>query len=494
MTKRTRRSGVSALFLVLSLVLGQALWAAPAATGPAAHKTLANGLEVFVVDNNSVPLVTVCVAFRGGASAQVPENAGLFHLYEHMLFTGNEKYPSQAAFTAALNKMGVASWNGGTGSEYINYYITVPSDRAAEGVEFWSWAVKKPRFDAATLENEKGVVINEIRGYHTDPDQIMENAFESRLYRDYPWRKNIDGPEANIKGATPEALEAMRKAYYIPKNTALLVGGDIRPEAAFALAEKFFGDWTGGPAPVVGEPAHGPFPKDVRIAYADEDFYDGIAQVQYRWRGPDVLRQTKDTYVADVLLFLVSSPVGKFKQSIMEKVPGLYDAEYVSFNYPTARDGGAFQFSTYMLLEDPEGDPTLPRVEKMREALLEEFGEIARDPEAYFGAAELAKAKTKLVDQNLLSMEVAGDFMTGTLTFWWSVATTDYFFGYEENCAKVSFADISDLIRRYLLDKPVGTALRYQSGLAEAEPGLEASMEELGYEAVDPEAAFWWQR
>ncbi len=117
----------------LALVAALALAAAPPA-----HKTLANGLEVFAVENNAVPLATVCLVFRGGASAQAPDTAGLFHLYEHMLFDGNEKYPSQAAFMAALNKMGVTGWNGGTGTEYINYYITLPSDKLAEGLEFWS--------------------------------------------------------------------------------------------------------------------------------------------------------------------------------------------------------------------------------------------------------------------------------------------------------------------------------------------------------------------
>ncbi|MFQ3547471.1 MAG: hypothetical protein SNJ56_03965, partial [Termitinemataceae bacterium] len=51
---------------------------------PIPHRILPNGLEVFVVENHTVPLVTICVAFRGGALAQTPENSGLFHLYEHM--------------------------------------------------------------------------------------------------------------------------------------------------------------------------------------------------------------------------------------------------------------------------------------------------------------------------------------------------------------------------------------------------------------------------
>ncbi|MBL8965929.1 MAG: insulinase family protein [Spirochaetaceae bacterium] len=489
-----------AMAAALALAAAGPLAAAPRGAAPEkarapAHKVLSNGLEVFVVENRAVPLATVCVVFRGGASAQTPENAGLFHLYEHMLFTANGKYPNQAAFTAALNKMGVSSWNGATGSEYINYYITVPSDKLEDGVEFWSWAVKKPVFDAAKLESEKDVVINEIRGYHADPDQIMENALESRMFPAHPWRKNIDGPEENIRKATVAQLEAMRAAYYIPKNTALLVGGDVSPERAFALAEKWFGDWRGGAAPAIAEPAQGPLPAGVRLVYADPEYYEGVAQAQFRWRGPDVMRQTKDTYVADVLLYLLSSPVGRFKSALMEKGPGLYDPEYISFNYPTARDGGALSFSTFLVLEDPKKDgPTLDRVKALGDLVVEEFALIAKDPAAYFGAAELDKAKGKLVDLNLLSTEVASSYVTDTLTFWWAVATTDYFLGYEKNCRAVSFADIKEFIGRYLLSAPRSEALRLSGAAFDAEEAMAERMKTLGFEAVDQAAAFWWQR
>ena len=467
---------------------------------PVAHRRLANGLEVFVAPNDSVPLATICVVFRGGAAAQTPETAGLFHLYEHMLFAGNQKYPTQAAFTAALNRLGVPNWNGATGTEYINYYITLPSDKLAQGIEFWSWAVKKPIFDPEKLASEKGVVINEIRGYQTDPNHIVDNALESRMFPAYPWRKNIDGPESNIAGATPAQLEAMRAAYYTPKNTALMIGGDVDPEEAFALAETWFGDYTGGERPSIAEPPQGPLPglggsREVKLVYPDDSFYDGIAHAQFRWRGPDVLRQTKDTYTSDVLLFLLSSPVGRFKQTLMEKGSGLYDPEYIGFGYPTARDGGNFYFSTYLLLQDPQRvGATLERVEGLRALVLEEFARISKDPEGYFGAQELAKAKAKLIDQNLLSMEVASSFVTGTLSFWWSVATTDYFFGYEEACGRVSFKDISGLIDRYLIGAPSATALRLNTQAYTAEPALARGMPVFGYGLVEAETAFWWQQ
>jgi zinc protease len=484
------------LAAALAAGLASLAWSAPAAAAMAAppHKTLANGLEVIVVENHAVPLATVCVAFRGGASAQTPEDAGIFHLYEHMLFDGNEKYPTQAAFMAALNKLGVSSWNGGTGTEYINYYVTLPSQKLAEGVEFWSWAVKKPVFNEDKLEREKQVVINEIRGYHVDPAHIADESLESRMFPQAPWRKNVDGPEATVQAATVAQLQAMREAYYIPRNAALLIGGDVKAKDAFALAEKWFGDWKGGPAPAIGEPPQGSLPSGIALVYPDEDYYQGVAQAQLRWRGPDVLRQTKDTYTSDVFLFLLSSPVGKFKTDLMKSSLGLYDPEYIAFNYPTARDGGNYQFAAYFLASDPaKRGNILDRMEALRKLLKDEFAQIEKDPEAYFGAGELDKAKAKLIDQNLLSEEVASSFVTSSVTFWWSVATTDYFFGYEDNCRKVSWADISDLIKHYLAAAPSAAALRIRSDAYAADTAAAEREKALGYTEIGPDNAFWWQ-
>jgi zinc protease len=493
------RKSIVAILLMASLA-ALCAWASPAAPGTQnraapPHKTLANGLEVIVVENHAVPLATVCVAVRGAASAQTQENAGLFHLYEHMLFDGNEKYPTQAALMAAIKRLGVANWNGETGSQYINYYITVPSEKLSDGVEFWSWAIKTPVFNEDKLGREKQVVVNEIRGYHTDPDHIADEALESRMFSQYPWRKNIDGPEDNIQKATIAQLEAIRDQYYIPRNAALLVGGDVSADKVFALAQKFFGDWKGGAAPVIGEPPQGPLPEGIALVYPDDGYYQGVAQAQLRWRGPDVLRQPKDTYASDVFLFLLSSPVGRFKSDLMKSGIGLYDPEYIGFSYPTARDGGNYQFSAYLVAQaDAKQGNVLDRAEALRAFLKGEFALIAKDPSAYFGPDELEKAKTKLIDQNLLSEEVAASFVTESLTFWWSVATTDYFFGYEGNCRKVTWNDISDLIDRYLSSAPSAIEVRMRSDAYAADPTAAEREKALGYTEIGPDNAYWWQK
>src|SRR6188508_1020505 len=77
---------------------------------------LANGLEVLVVENHALPLVTIEIAARNGSFTEPPEYNGLSHLYEHMFFKANKTYPSQEAWMERGQALG-AAWNGTTNTE-----------------------------------------------------------------------------------------------------------------------------------------------------------------------------------------------------------------------------------------------------------------------------------------------------------------------------------------------------------------------------------------
>ncbi|HET6639537.1 MAG TPA: insulinase family protein, partial [Gemmatimonadota bacterium] len=86
--------------------------------------TLDNGLEVIVIENHAVPLVTIELDVKNGAYTETPEYNGLSHLYEHMFFKGNRTIPNQEEYLERVNELG-AAWNGTTSTERVNYYITV---------------------------------------------------------------------------------------------------------------------------------------------------------------------------------------------------------------------------------------------------------------------------------------------------------------------------------------------------------------------------------
>src|SRR4029079_16987826 len=93
------------------------------------RRTLDNGLEVIVVQNRGVPLVTIEADVKNGSFTQPPDYSRLSHPYEHMFFKANKKYPAPDQFVARASELG-AEFNGSTSEERVNYYLTVPADSA----------------------------------------------------------------------------------------------------------------------------------------------------------------------------------------------------------------------------------------------------------------------------------------------------------------------------------------------------------------------------
>ena len=80
------------------------------------QRILPNGLEVIVVENHGVPLVTVELDVKNGSFTQTPEYAGLAHLYEHMFFKASRQFPEPGAFAQRAGELG-AEYNGTTSEE-----------------------------------------------------------------------------------------------------------------------------------------------------------------------------------------------------------------------------------------------------------------------------------------------------------------------------------------------------------------------------------------
>ena len=477
------RRVVLALFLAALVPLAAS---AQDVTGLASF-TLDNGMELFVLENHTVPLARIQITFRTGALSQTPQTAGLFHLYEHMLFKGNAAHPTQTDLQAAMKDLGVANWNGGTSGENVSYYFTVPSDKAASGIQFWADAVRTPLLNPAELSTEKDVVVNEILGYLSDPDNIYGSALDKALFGKYPWRKDVSGSEALIRAATVPVLQAIRDTWYVANNAALFVGGDVDPAAVRAAVQKSFGDWKRAADPWSPPPPPHPSPQqDVLLVYPDEAMYQGVFSVDLQYRGPDVTTSPAATYAADVLGGLIEDPNGKFKADIFAKVPGLYKKEYQSAAYATLRDGGYIYYSTYGLISPSGG--TFARLAQLKNTYEAEMRSIARDP-GYFTQANLDVLKRQLSDNVILERETVNGFI-GALSFWWSSASTAYYLGYRDNLLRVAKPDIAKFITDYITSHGSVLAVRMNPADFARE---KASAEKLGWTVIGADNAYWWK-
>ncbi|MCA1815228.1 MAG: insulinase family protein, partial [Acidobacteria bacterium] len=125
-------------------------------------RVLSNGLEVVVMEDHSVPVVTIELAVRNGSFTEPPELNGLSHLYEHMFFKANRAAANQEDYLKNIDQLGIA-YNGTTREEIVEYYYTTISPNFAVAMRAMRDAARYPLFDEKQFEQEREVVINELQ-------------------------------------------------------------------------------------------------------------------------------------------------------------------------------------------------------------------------------------------------------------------------------------------------------------------------------------------
>jgi len=451
---------------------------APAAAAPAAKqgyevpivtKTLANGLEVIVLPDSGVPLVSVELDVRNGSFTEPPELNGLSHLFEHMFFKPNEaivlaqcdnmrlsgapqrcddvfKLRSQIgdiSYLSNLGNMGI-TYNGSTREEVVNYYYTTTTPYLATAIKAISDSVRFPAFDADELENEKKVVIGEIDRNESNPFFYLNKELMDKLFYKYPTRKNALGTRESVSSATVEKMRLIQSRYYVPNNSALVVAGDVKPDEVFKIAEQAMGSWPRRPVdpfkdfPLVEHP---PLAKSEGV-FSTQPIENVFIEIG--WHGPSIGKDDKATYAADVFSYIVGQPDSRLQRNLVDS--GLASA--VGVNYYTQRNVGPI---TVLIVTSPD---------KAKAALKAVYDEIAlwASPN-YFSDEELEASKSTLQSRDLFEREEASEY-AHTLGFWWSSTGVDYFRGYQKNLNATTRADINRYVTTYVLGKPhIGLAM-----------------------------------
>jgi zinc protease len=400
------------------------------------RRVLPNGLEVIVVENHGVPLATIEIDVKNGSFTQSPEYEGLAHMYEHMFFRANSKYPEPNQFWDKASDLG-AVFNGTTQEERVNYYMTVPAEKLVDAVQLLAAALREPLFRRDELERERQVVIGEYDRNESSPFFELSRQMDAKLYPGNFSRKDVIGDRQIVLTTTPEKMRVIQKKYYVPNNSVLIVAGDVTPATVFALAERELGQWSRGPDPFAADPIPA-IPALQKSEGVVVEAAVGAVTVQLQWQGPSVGQDPKSTYAADVFSDVLNDPRSQFQQRLVDS--GLWRA--VGVNYYTLNHTGPITIS----------GQTSP--EQLREALAALYGEIAKfDTPGYYTAEELEAVKAHRAVTSAFDRERASGF-AHTLGFWWSVASLEYYMGYVDYMAQQTLADLRAYARRYILDKP----------------------------------------
>src|SRR5262245_16883329 len=212
--------------------------------------TLANGLEVLLVEDHRLPRVAVNTWYHAGPVNELPGRTGFAHLFEHMMFQKSKHIPEDSFFRF-LEAAGASDVNGTTDLDRTNYFETVPSSQLelALWLESDRMGYLLDDLTAASFKNQQDVVRNERRqSVENRPFGIVEEAVSHLLFpKDHPYYAAVIGSHADIQAAQLKDVKSFFKQYYVPNNASIAIVGDINKADTLALVEKYFGSLKRGP-------------------------------------------------------------------------------------------------------------------------------------------------------------------------------------------------------------------------------------------------------
>jgi predicted Zn-dependent peptidase len=245
-----------------------------------------NGLPIHRVALPGTRAVTALVAFDAGARTERPEENGMAHFLEHLVFKGGESYPTYRDVNETAERIG-AQLNAYTSHDLVAFHITVRAERALEAIELLTDFVGRPRLDAEELDRERGVVIQEIARANDQPSTVAEHLIDRAAFGEHPLGRPVLGPVEHLRDTfTREAIVAFRERRWAGgRGGAFVVGNlDHLPEhndPTHPALDELFGRFPTLPAPEPYEPAPA---AGVRTLVEERDSNQSHLRMSYRPR------------------------------------------------------------------------------------------------------------------------------------------------------------------------------------------------------------------
>src|SRR5438132_2178534 len=209
----------------------------------------ANGLPVFTLAVPGTRALTVLVAFDAGARNERPEENGMAHFLEHLVFKGGEKYPTYKDVNETVERLG-GILNAYTSHDLVAFHITVRAESAAKAIDLLCDFVARPRLDSEELDRERGVVIQEINRAYDQPATVAEYLIDRAAFGEHPLGRTVLGPEENLRSFMREGIVAFRERRWAGARGGAFLVGNLDHLPPQPTLEEHFARF-----PVLAEPA-----------------------------------------------------------------------------------------------------------------------------------------------------------------------------------------------------------------------------------------------
>ena len=207
--------------------------------------TLDNGLRVVTSRMNHVHSASISFLFGSGSRHEIEGQAGIAHFIEHMLFKGTERRPDPVMITMEIEEVG-GIINAATGRESTNYWAKVPAAHLDRAFDVLADVVRFSTFPEDELEKERFVVIEEIRGVHDTPDDLVHDLVDDLVWGGQPVGRSILGTEDTIESITSRDMIRFLGEHYTPDQLVIAAAGRVDHDWLVEMADRAFGDMPPG--------------------------------------------------------------------------------------------------------------------------------------------------------------------------------------------------------------------------------------------------------
>lgn len=208
----------------------------------------ANGLPVHRIALPGTRALTILVAFDAGARNERPQENGMAHFLEHLVFKGGEKYPHYSDVNETAERLG-GVLNAYTSHDLVAFHITVRAEAATPAIDLLSDFVGRPRLDAEELDRERGVVIQEINRAYDQPSTVAEYLIDRAAFGEHPLGRTVLGPAENLRSFTRDGIVEFRERRWAGSRGGAFLVGNVEHLPAEDELHELFGRFPALPDP-----------------------------------------------------------------------------------------------------------------------------------------------------------------------------------------------------------------------------------------------------
>jgi len=394
---------------------------------------LDNGLKVLLVENPSLPTVSITGSVLAGARYDPESKAGLAIMASRLLDEGTENRNS-FEIADAIESVGGAIETDGSFERIIAIAGVLKKD-VDLGLELLSDLLIRPVFPDEYVEKEKERTLAEIVSAQDRPQVVAGWAFNELVYQDHPLHRPSHGYPQTVERLTRDDLLNFHRRYFVPNNLLLSIVGDFHVPELLPKVEKAFGRWETKPVvfPTYAEPVRqtGRRVKFITMPAQQVNIYLGHL---------GITRTNADYYALQVLDTILGGGAGftaRIPQRLRDEL-GLAYTTFASITMTAGLDPGRF---IAFIGTSPEN------MKLAVDGLLNEIRRIIEEPVT---AQELQDAKDYLTGSFVFAFESSSQIARFLVHAEVYSLGFDYIEKYPQYIRAVTVDDISRVARRYL--------------------------------------------